>query len=118
MKLIEIRTYRLKRGCSEKFEAAFEEGLVVLKGGGMDVVAFGRSDHEQESYYLIRCFDGREHLEQQQSVFYSSSVWRDGPRTAIVDCIDDYLNTLLWVSPQSVDDLRRSNRSGLLSGKS
>jgi len=109
MKLIEIRTYRLKPGTAEAFVAAFRQALPLVRQSGMDVVAFGRSDHERESFYLIRAFDSREQLERQQDAFYSSEVWKLGPREALVACLDDYLNTLLWLSPEGVEDLRRGN---------
>lgn len=39
-------------------------------------------------------------------VFYSSDAWRNGPRQPLVDCLENYLNTLLWLSDESVEDLR------------
>ncbi|HEX6930043.1 MAG TPA: NIPSNAP family protein, partial [Gammaproteobacteria bacterium] len=74
-----------------------------------DVVAFGRSDHDHESFYLIRAYNDRTHLEEQQDAFYSSDAWRNGPRDALMACLDDYLNTLLWLSEQGVEDLRSHN---------
>jgi hypothetical protein len=109
MKLVEIRTYKLKPGAAERFVAAFREALPLVRGSGMDVVAFGRSDHEHESFYLIRAYDDRAQLEAQQDAFYSSDAWRQGPREPLVACIDDYLNTLVWLSEQSVEDLRNNN---------
>ncbi len=108
-RLVEIRSYRLKRGSAERFVAAFQEALPLVRASGMDVVAFGRSDHEHESFYLIRAFASREELVAQQDAFYGSDVWRQGPRQALVDCLDDYLNTLLWMSEAGVEDLRASN---------
>ena len=78
----------------------------------MDVVAFGRSEHEHESFYLIRAFADQAQLTADQDAFYSSQVWKRGPREAIVACIDSYLNTLLWLSDEGVEDMRQSN--GLL----
>lgn len=76
----------------------------------MDVVAFGRSDHEQESFFLIRAFDSREQLVMQQDAFYGSAVWREGPRQALVDCLDTYLNTLLWLPEDAVEALRANHQ--------
>lgn len=109
MKLVEIRTYKLKPGATERFVAAFENALPLVRASGMDVVAFGRSDHEHESFYLIRAYDHREQLDAQQETFYSSDAWRNGPRQPLVDCLEDYLNTLLWMSEASVEDLRARN---------
>jgi quinol monooxygenase YgiN len=108
MKLIEIRTYKLKPGYAEQFVEALDRALPLVRAS-MDVVAFGRSDHEQESFYLIRAYDSREALESQQDAFYSSQAWRNGPRQALVECIEHYLNTLLWMSASAVEDLRRNH---------
>lgn len=106
MKLLEIRTYKLKPGAAERFVEAFRQAMPLLRQH-MEVVAFGRSDHEQESFYLIRAYADREQLQAQQNAFYSSDAWRLGPRQALVECLDDYLNTLLWLSESGVEDLRR-----------
>ena len=109
MKLVEIRTYKLKPDSARRFVAAFQDALPLVRESGMDVVAFGRSDHEHESFYLIRAYDDRAHLEAQQTAFYSSAAWRSGPRELLIDCLDDYLNTLIWLSEQSIEDLRSHN---------
>ena len=109
MKLIEVRTYKLKPGCAERFVPAVQVALPLVRASGMDVVAFGRSDHEHESFYLIRAYDSREQLVAQQDAFYGSTAWREGPRSALVDCLDDYLNTLLWLPDDAVEALRANN---------
>lgn len=109
MKLIEVRTYKLKPGCADRFVAAMQAALPRVRASGMDVVAFGRSDHEHGSFYLIRAYDSREQLVAQQEAFYGSPAWRDGPRAGLVDCLDDYLNTLLWLPQDGVESLRANN---------
>ncbi|SDY55688.1 NIPSNAP protein [Lysobacter sp. yr284] len=108
-RLVEIRTYRLKPGHAARFEAAMAQALPMVRASGMDVIAFGRSDHEHESYYLIRAYADRAQLDAQQQAFYSSAAWRQGPRQGLVDCLQDYLNTLLWLAPGSIEDLRARN---------
>lgn len=108
-RLVEIRTYLLKPDCAAAFVAAFHAALPLLRAAGMDVVAFGRSDHEDESFHLIRAYADRDDLERRQAAFYSSDAWREGPREALVACIDRYANALLWMSRSSVDDLRARN---------
>lgn len=112
MKLVEIRTYKLKPGTAEHFVSAFQNALPLVRESGMDVVAFGRSDHEHESFYLVRAYNDRVQLEAQQDAFYSSDAWRNGPREPLIACIDGYLNTLVWLSEQSVEDLRSHNGLG------
>ena len=116
-RLVEIRSYKLKPGSAERFVAAFRAALPLVRASGMDVVAFGRSDHEHESFWLIRAFESREQLVAQQDAFYSSAAWREGPRQALVDCLDDYLNTLLWLSPRAVEEMRADNNGLLAAGE-
>lgn len=49
-RLLEIRTYRLKPGTLEAFhEAMHARAVPMLRARGMDVVSYGRGDHEEES---------------------------------------------------------------------
>ena len=109
-RLLEIRTYRLKPGTLEAFDEAMRERAVpMLRSKGMDVVTYGKSDHEEATYHLVRAYDSRAALEAEQAAFYGSSEWRDGPRSALVDRIETYLNTLLWVSQEAADSMRTLN---------
>jgi hypothetical protein len=45
------------------------------------------------------------------SAFYGSDSRRRGPREAILSRIESYLDTILWLSDESIDDLRVSNNS-------
>ncbi|QWP75405.1 NIPSNAP family protein [Lysobacter sp. K5869] len=108
-RLVEVRTYKLKPGHGERFVAAMAAALPMVRASGMDVVAFGRSDHEHESFHLIRAYADRDELTAQQDAFYGSDAWKLGPRQALIDCLDDYLNTLLWLTPDSIEDLRSRN---------
>jgi hypothetical protein len=109
MKLVEVRTYRLQPDCAERFVAAVRLALPLVSASGMDVVAFGRSDHEEPSFFLIRAYRDRAQLVEQQDAFYGSTIWREGPRQALIDCLDTYLNTLLWLPDEAVDALRANH---------
>ena len=111
MKLVEIRTYRLLPGQAQRFVEAVHGALPLVRASGMDVVAFGRSDHEHESFFLIRAFANRVQLEAQQAAFYGSTTWREGPREALVACLDTYLNTLLWLPDEAIESLRAQHQA-------
>ncbi len=83
----------------------------MLKTKGIDVVAYGRSDHEEETYFLIRSFANRESLEREQAEFYSSNDWKSGPRSELVDRIETYMNTLIVASELAVASMRELNQS-------
>ncbi|WP_198088052.1 NIPSNAP family protein [Variovorax sp. E3] len=109
-RLLEIRTYRLKPGTLDEFhEAMHTRAVPMLRGKGMDVVTYGLCDHEEETYHLVRAYASREALETEQAAFYGSAEWREGPRAALVDRIETYLNTLLWVPAEAVDGMRGLN---------
>jgi len=109
-RLVEIRAYALKAGSASEFhELVKNTAMPMLQAFGMDVVAFGPSAHDENAYFLIRAYDNLSHLQAQQDAFYSSEPWLQGPRESIVSRIESYLSTVVWLSPESIDDLRRSN---------
>ena len=48
-------------------------------------------------------------LEDRQATedaFYSSDVWRKGPRQSIIEHIETCQDTLIWLTPEAVEPLR------------
>lgn len=110
MRLVEIRSYKLKPGMSAGFHAALSERAVpMLRRWNAEVVAFGHSAHEPDTYFLVRAYSTLADLEAQQDAFYGSAEWRNGPREDVVSRIESHLSTTLWLSDDSIEDLRRSN---------
>jgi len=113
-RLVEIRAYKLKPDTAGTFHGAvLAKAVPMLREWGTEVVAFGPSAHEPDTYYLIRAYDSLADLTTRQEAFYGSEAWRDGPRESIVPLIESYLSTVLWLSPESIDDLRRSNAAAI-----
>lgn len=109
-RLIEIRSYRLKPGAAARFQTIVaERAMPLLRAAGMDVVCWGASPHEDDCYFLVRSFADLADLQQQQDSFYGSDIWRSGPREDLLACIDTFLNTLLWLGPEALQDMRRNN---------
>ncbi len=109
-KLVEIRSYLLKPGCIEKFEQLFKTiSLPMLQRWDMDVVAFGRSAHASNAWFLIRTYDNVAERKESQDAFYGSQEWREGPREEIISMIESSHDTLLWLSPSSIVDLANLN---------
>ena len=50
---------------------------------------------------------------QDDRTICRNMAWRDGPREPLVQCIDTYLNTIVEMSEQSVDELRSQDGRGL-----
>jgi hypothetical protein len=55
--VLEIRSYNLKSGTRQRFHQLFvDEALPLLKRWNVDVVAYGPSLHDRDSYFLMRAF--------------------------------------------------------------
>ena len=109
-RLVEIRAYRLKPGTRDDFHAAMtRQALPMVRAYGMDVVAHGPSPLDADGYFLARSFASLAQLTAQEDEFYGSAPWREGPREALVSRIETYIDTLMWLSPAAIDDLRAGN---------
>lgn len=86
--VIEIRTYKVHAGSGAAFHrTVVEQSLPMLERWGVDVVAFGPSLDDDDSYYLIRSYASLAERQRSQEAFYGSDEWRHGPREAIVSRI-------------------------------
>jgi len=93
--LIEMRCYRLHAGKAQTFEKLMQEqSLPLLRSSGCEVVYAGASLDKPEHYVLIRAYQDLADREQSQQAFYSSAAWREGPRAAILDCIESSVDFL------------------------
>lgn len=107
-RLVEIRSYNLKPGSRTEFHRLVsEKSLPLVKQWRVDVVAFGPSLHDDNSYYLIRAYESLDERQASQDAFYASSDWRLGPREAIVSLIDSDTSIVLDMEASVVDSLRR-----------
>lgn len=109
MRVVEIRSYTLKPGTGGQFHAVVAgQSVPLLRAAGTDVVAYGQSIHDPDAYYLIRSYESLAHLNASQEAFYSSAVWRQGPREAIVSLIETDANAVFWLTGEALDALRRA----------
>ena len=105
---VEIRSYKLHPESGPAFERVFRERAEpMVRAYGMDVVAFGKSAHDENAYFLIRAFDSHAHLTQSEHEFYGSEAWRSGPREDLLSHIESYQDTVLTLSDDAVETLRR-----------
>jgi hypothetical protein len=102
--IVEIRSYRLKPGSGAAFHrTVLEESLPMLERWGVEVVAFGPSLDDEDSYVLIRAYPSLEERQRSQDAFYGSDEWRNGPREAIVSCIESDISVVLPAEALSLD---------------
>ena len=106
--VVEIRSYNLKPGTRSRFEQVFErDALPMLRRWKVDVVAYGPSLHDNDSFYLMRGFPGVQERQRSEDAFYGSEEWRKGPREAILADIDSYTTIVIKVDEATLRGLRR-----------
>ena len=105
--LVEFRSLSLKPDAREEFHRLYtEQSLPLLKRWNVDVVAYGSSLHDENTYYVIRRFDSLSQREQMEDAFYGSADWRQGPREAMVALIENYTDIVLELDEVAVQGLR------------
>lgn len=106
-RVVEIRSYTLKAGTRDGFHRRFEaEALPMLQRWKADVVAYGPSLHDDESYILIRGFASLDARQREEDAFYGSDEWKNGPRAATLADIASYTTVVLELDHGAVDALR------------
>ena len=78
----------------------------MLQRWKVDVLAYGPSLHDQDSYYLMRRYDSLAQREESENAFYGSDEWRQGPRERILALIENYSEVVLELNDVTVEGLR------------
>jgi ketosteroid isomerase-like protein len=105
--VIEIRVYTLKSGTREGFHDLFvRQSLPLLQRHGIDVVAYGPSVHDADSYYLVRAFASLHERTRIEDAFYASQEWTNGPRQAVLAAIETYSTVVVEVDAPTLRALR------------
>ena len=107
-RFVEIRSYNLKPGGRDEFHRLVaEKSLPLVRKRNVDVVDYGPSPHDEDSYYLIRAYGSLADRAASHEAFYSSPEWRQGPREAIIALIESDTSIVLELEGATVDLLRR-----------
>lgn len=106
-RIIEIRSYNLKPGTRDEYHRLFlREALPLLHRHRMDVVAYGPSQHDADSYFLMRAFDSESARQRAEDAFYGSVEWKTGPREAVLARIVSYTTIVITVDEDTLRGLR------------
>lgn len=109
---VEIRSYELQPGTRDAFHVLMcDQAIPMLQRWNVEVVAFGPSPHDDDSYFLIRAYRDLAERQTSQDAFYGSDEWRHGPREAILASIRHYTSVVLALDDAGIDTLRRAHRA-------
>jgi hypothetical protein len=110
-RVVEIRSYNLKPGTRDRFHSLFvSQALPMLKRWNVDVVSYGPSPHDANSYFLMRGYPSLEERRKSEDAFYGSEEWTKGPREAILACIESYATIVIPVDAATLHGLRNTRR--------
>lgn len=108
MRVLEIRSYNLKPGRRDQFHhLVVKESLPLLARYKVDVVAYGPSLQETDSYFLMRSYASLEDCQRTEDALYGSDDWKKGPREAIMADIENYTTVVLQVDEETLTKLRK-----------
>jgi hypothetical protein len=106
-RLVEIRSYNLKPGTRDRFHQRFvQESLPMLRRWNVDVVAYGPSLHDNDSWFLMRGFASVEARQKSEDAFYGSDEWKKGPREATLADIESYTTVVVRLDDAAIAGLR------------
>lgn len=108
-RFVEIRSLNLRPGTRKDFQRVFvAKSLPLLKMWKMDVVDFGPSLHDENTFYVVRAFDSLTHRQKTEDAFYGSVDWWEGPREELVGRIENYIDVVLEMEEKTVNALRNN----------
>jgi ketosteroid isomerase-like protein len=114
---IEIRSYNLKPGTRDRFHQVFlKEALPMLQRWKVDVIAYGPSLHDRDSYFLMRGFSSVAQRQKDEDAFYGSTEWIAGPRERILADIDSYTTIVIHVDDHTLGGLRKTGAGTMATG--
>jgi hypothetical protein len=89
--VVEILTIDSKPGRRDEFHKLYvTDALPLLKKWDFEVLAYGPSLHDLNSYYVIRRFKSLEERQKSEDAYYGSDDWQKGPRSAILALVEHF----------------------------
>ena len=80
----------------------------MLERWKVEVISYGPSLHDQDSYFLMRGFEGVDQRQLAEDAFYGSAEWKQGPRGRVLADIDSYTTIVVAVDAATINGLRKA----------
>ena len=89
--MIEFLILDIKPGRRDEFHTRYvTKSVPLLKKWNFNLVAYGPSLHDANSYYVIRAFKSLEDRQVSEDAFYGSDAWKRCPRDTILELVDHF----------------------------
>lgn len=110
-RVVEFRVFRLHRGRREEFATRFEAHLLPLhRRLGIELVSWGPSLHDQDSYFVIRVHPSVETRQEAMDSLFGSDEWLMNQEEEVLGMIESY-NTCVV---EACEPLIEAMRSGMM----
>ncbi len=94
--ILDILVLKLKPGKRTEFDRVYRElSLPMLKRWSVDVIAFGPSEGEEETYLVVRHYKDLAERKQSQDAYYESAEWKQGPREQIMPLVESFTTVMI-----------------------
>lgn len=110
--IIEILCLYLKPGTRVAFNKIYVDLSVPLqKKWNVDLLAFGPSLHDEDSYVVVRRYKDLADRQQSQDAFYGSNEWKKGPREPILAFIENFTSVVIPANESLIEGYKMINLS-------
>lgn len=110
--LLDVRIYKLHPGRRDDFHVLVRDETVPFAlRDGQQIVDFGPSAHDDDTYYLMRAFASAEHRARTLASFYGSEEWQTKYDARVMAFIESYQVAVIPTSAEAIDRLGVARRS-------
>ncbi|MDP9423703.1 MAG: NIPSNAP family protein [Pseudomonadota bacterium] len=112
-RVVEFRLFRLHHGRREEFAARFKSQLLPLhQRVGIDVVTWGPSLHDLDSFYVVRAHPSVETRQEAMDAMFGSDEWLMNQEEEVLGMIESYNTCVI----EACEPLIEAMRTGVMKG--
>ena len=112
-RVIEFRLFRLHPGRRDDFAVRFRNQLLPMhQRHGIEVISWGASLHDQDSFYLVRAHPSVEARQRALDAMFGSAEWLMSQEEDVLGMIESYNTCVVEVDESLIDAMK----TGLVGG--
>lgn len=106
-RVLELRIFRLHHGQRDEFVTRFREHLLPMqKSHGIEVVTWGPSFHDQDSFLLVRAYASIEARQAALDAMFGSTEWLMDQEEAVLGMIESYNTSVVEADEKLIEAIR------------
>lgn len=106
-RVVEFRIFRIHPGQRENFAARFCDSLLSLQQRhGIQVICWGPSLHDRDSYLVVRVHPSVEARQQSLDAMFGSAEWLMEEEEEVLEMIESYNTCVVEADEQLIEAIR------------